>query len=443
MTYEMKRAKEFLNILKNRVSGCTIIFGGIHATSDPEDCLTVSDIVVLGEGEETLLELLQVLDVENEEANKRDIAQINGVIFKQGDKIIRTPLRQPPQTLDSLPYPNHLPKSMYITHQGNIHSIKEPDIYKKYARYQGTFLSVLSSRGCPFSCHYCCNSVFRSLYGRIKIRTRTPENVIDEITQEVREYRNIILYVNFQDDCFMMNSLDWTANFSGQYLKEIGIPFIVRTTPKNINKKKLVLLKKAGLRWVFMGLQTGSDRINREIYGRHITSEEFLKAARICSDLRLSCWYDVILDNPYETEIDNIQTIDVLLRTPRPFQLDLFSLDYFPHTELRRRAIEDGILVPEPGMKSYTKPEPKMINRYIRMSATLQPWLVRLLLHIRKTLPGKVVGMSFYVFSLIMEPFIYIWLIFKSNDFRIFRTIRVLKAFCLTAINKLFLRKQG
>jgi anaerobic magnesium-protoporphyrin IX monomethyl ester cyclase len=442
MTYEIQRAKDFANVVRNRLHGCPIIFGGIHATSSPEDCLTVSDIVVRGEGEETLLELLHILDAADGPANKPNIAQVSGIVFKQGDELIHTTVRQPPQNLDSLPYPKHLPKSMYVTHRGGIHPITEPDIYKRYARYQGTFLSVLSSRGCPFSCKYCCNSILKSLYGKNKIRSRTPENVIDEILQEVRNFRNI-LYVNFQDDCFMMHPLEWIADFSEQYSKKIAIPFIVRTTPKHINREKLVLLKKAGLRWVFMGLQTGSDRINLEIYGRSATSQDFLNAANIVSELDLAAWYDVILDNPYETEEDHLRTIDVLLRTPRPFQLALYSLDFLPGTELRRQAIEDGIPIPEPGPESFTKFGPTMTNRYIRMTATLPPVLIRLLLRLRGTMPGKIVGIGFYFFSLILEPFLYLWLIYKSNDFRILRTIKVLKAFYLTAINKLLLRKQG
>ena len=63
MTYEIQRAKDFANVVRNRSGGCPIIFGGIHATSSPEDCLSVCDIVVRGEGEETLLELLGILDV--------------------------------------------------------------------------------------------------------------------------------------------------------------------------------------------------------------------------------------------------------------------------------------------------------------------------------------------------------------------------------------------
>jgi radical SAM superfamily enzyme YgiQ (UPF0313 family) len=441
MTYEMQRAKSFLLALHYHSHNAVIIFGGIHATSYPEDCLELADIVVTGEGEETLPELLGLL-IKADRPALPEFSQVEGIVYNRDNEIICTPVRQPPTNLDLLPFPKHLPDAMYVTHRGKIRAIKDTAIYKRYARYRGTFLSVLSSRGCPFSCNYCCNSVFLSLYGKIPIRKRTPENVIDEIMEEVKEYKNI-LTVNFQDDCFLMKTVEWVENFAELYRENIGIPFIIRTTPKQITKEKLLLLQSAGLRWVFMGLQTGSDRINREIYGRQVTSAEFLQAAQVLTELKLSNWYDVILDNPYETKADHLKTIDVLLRTPRPFQLDLFSLDYFPGTQIRERALEDNIPIPGQGEKSYTKPEPIMINRYIRMSATLPHFIIRFLLKIRKSKPGKVVGLIFYYLSLIVEPFIYLWLVLKSNDFKTFRTIKVIKAFYQTAISKLLFRKNG
>jgi len=284
--------------------------------------------------------------------------------------------------------------------------------------------------------------MLKSLYGKQNVRKRGAEWVIDEIAQEVRDFGDI-LYVNFQDDCFMMHSTEWIANFSKWYSRQIGVPFAVRATPRNTNREKWDLLKQAGLRWVFMGLQTGSDRINREVYGRRMSSEGFLRVANIISELKLSPWYDVILDNPYEKEVDHLQTINTLLRTPRPFQLQLFSLDYFPGTELRRKAMKDNIPIPEIGMKSYTKPERKMINLYIRMSSTLSPRIVRFLIRIRRTMPGKILGLGFYGLSLLLEPFIYSHLVHKSNDFKILRTTKVIRKFSWTMIKKVFLRKHG
>lgn len=436
MSYEFKMAKNFADVLKKRFNNCPVIFGGIHATAEPESCLDVSDIVVRGEGEETLLELLQVLN-SNEPDN---IAHVAGIIFKQRNRVVYTNNRQPVQYLDTLPYPRLFPDSMYVVHKGNIHSIKKSDMYRRYARYQGTFLSIASSRGCPFSCSYCSNSMLKSLYGKNILRSRSVQSVIKEIVEEIRDFANI-LYVRFTDDCFMMHPMEWTVNFSEQYAKKVNIPFVAGTTPKHIDRDKLYLLRKAGLRWIFMGLQTGSDRINREVYSRFTTSEDFLKGAQIISELKISPWYDVILDNPYETEEDSLKTIDVLLRTARPFQISLFSLDFFPGTELLRGVIKDNIPIPKIGTKSYTEPEPRMINRYIRMCATLPSGLVRLLVHMRRSIPGKIIGICFYGLSLLLEPFMYVRLIYRSNDLSFIRTIKVVRAFYTRSINKLLLRK--
>ena len=441
MTYEFLKAKYFVSALKDKLSSETplLICGGIHATADPESCLEISDIVVRGEGEEVLLELLQAFEAN---ASGGDLSKIQNIAYRDTDRVIMTDVRQPIENLDELPYPQHLPERMYVIHRGAVRSIRDPRIYRIYARYKGTFLSAISTRGCPFSCAYCCNSIFKGLYPKNIIRERSVDALIDELCFEIRKFDNI-LYINFQDDCFMVHSSDWFDRFSRQYSQKIAIPFAVRTTPKHITREKLELLKTAGLRWVFVGLQTGSDRINRQIYNRNVTSEEFLEAARIISDLRLSCWYDVILDNPYETEEDCLKTINVLLRTPRPFQLDIFSLDFFPGTDLRLKALSDGIQLPEIGTKFLTQFQPTMNNRYIRMSAILPPSLIKLLLKIRKKYIGKMAGLFFYYFSLALEPFSYVKMVHNSNDFNLFRTVKVVMAFSSNAVNKLLLRRLG
>ncbi|MFC1851425.1 B12-binding domain-containing radical SAM protein [candidate division CSSED10-310 bacterium] len=438
MTYEFYKAASFLKTLRKEFKDCLFVFGGIHATSDTPDCLSVSDIVVRGEGEETLTALLDVY----QNKSRAELYNIPGIAYASQGEIVYNPVNKLITDLDILPYPGHLPERMFVLHKGQVQPLQKAEIVKKYARYQGTFLSVTSSRGCPFSCSYCCNNILKSLYGKKNLRYRKWECVLDEIDQETRKF-DTILYVNFQDDCFLMHHPQWIEDFSRSYKEKISIPFIIRTTPRHITREKLTLLKEAGLRWVFMGMQTGSDDINKKIYRRNVTAREYLEAATIVHDLHLSAWYDVILDNPYETLSDHLKTIDILMKTPKPFQLDLFSLDYFPGTELRSKAIADKIPIPEVGEKSYTEPEPKMINKYIRMSATLPVFLMRLLIKIKDSTWGKIIGYLMYYVSLFIEPFVYLYLIFKSNDYNIPRTLKVLRAFSVTAFKKLFFRYQG
>ena len=435
MSYDFKRAENFAKSLKQRFYEYPFVFGGVHATADPESCLETADIAVRGEGEETFLALLEAV----KKGNSGSITQISGIVLKDNNKIIHTPVRQPVVDLDALPFPGHLPDNIYVVHRAGIRSIKEKAVYKRYARYEGVFLSIATSRGCPFSCNYCSNSMYKALYGNNSVRSRSVDSVISEIKAEVGGFKNI-LYVNFTDDCFLMHPAGWLDEFSRSYAGEINIPFVARATPRHINRENISLLKKAGLRWIFMGLQTGSDRVNKEVYGRSATAQDFLEAAKLIREFRISPWYDVILDNPYETEEDKLMTIDVLLGAKRPFQLGIFSLDYFPGTELLRRVNAEKIPVPKLGEKSYTKFESSLINYYVRMTASLPKCLVRKLVKMRNSLLGKQLGILFYCLTLFIEPFIYVWLVFQSNDFRFIRSFKVIKSFYRRSIAKLFFR---
>ena len=443
MTYELAAVRELAAACRRRLPRSLFVMGGIHATADPGSCLDVVDVVARGEGEETLVGLLAALA----EAGTREafapetFAAVPGLAFRRGEETVLAPPRPPVRDLDALPAPRHLPARMFVVHDGEARSFAEPALFRRYARYRGTFLSVLASRGCPFSCSYCANSTYRALYGATPMRSRSAAGVVREIEEEVAAHPGL-LYVNFADDCFLMNSPAWLAAFAAAYGARVGLPFIVRTTPRHVTAEKLATLRRAGLRWVFMGLQSGSDRVNREIYERRVTAREFLDAAHAVAGAGLAAWYDVILDNPYESEAESRETIDLLLRTPRPFQLDLFSLDFFPGTRLRERALREGLPLPAPGAKSYTRPEPRVINRLVRMSATLPPRVVRALVPLRGP-AGRIAVAAAYAVALALEPFLYLRMIRLSMDGSVPRTLRVARAFAATAVAKLYLRRLG
>jgi len=90
-----------------------------------------------------------------------------------------------------------------------------------------------------------------------------------------------------------------------------------------------------------MGLQSGSQRICHEIYDHRITSEEFLEAARLIGRYPVAAYYDLLVDNPYETLDDYLQTTDVLTRIPKPYFTPIFSLILFEGTNLRERALRE------------------------------------------------------------------------------------------------------
>ncbi len=180
MTYEFARAKQFARALGEQFDTCRTVLGGMHATANPEASLDVADVIVRGEGEETLVELLDVF----RDGDLAGLENVAGIVFKRDGQTVHTLVRLPVKDLDRLPYPGHLPELMNVVHGGQIRSLRDPAIFTRYARYRGTFLSVLSSRGCPYACTYCCNSVLKGLYGATRVRPRDADCVVDEIVSE-------------------------------------------------------------------------------------------------------------------------------------------------------------------------------------------------------------------------------------------------------------------
>ncbi len=133
--------------------------------------------------------------------------------------------------------------------------------------------------------------------------------------------------------------------FTNLYKKEIGIPFEVNSDPLTINDEKLQLLVNAGLRHIGMGIQTGSKRINEEIFIRPFSREASLKAAKIINKYYpcVEVTYDFIVLNPFENEEDITQTFDLIQKLPKPFYLSMNCMAFFPGSQIYNKALKMGI----------------------------------------------------------------------------------------------------
>jgi radical SAM superfamily enzyme YgiQ (UPF0313 family) len=108
------------------------------------------------------------------------------------------------------------------------------------------------------------------------------------------------------------------------------------------NKDKMKILKDCGLISVQIGIQTGSEHINRQIYNRQISNEAVLEVAKSLHELGLAVKYDCIFNNPYETQEDIKQTIRMFLKFPKPFFVQGYNLIFYPGTQITERALSDG-----------------------------------------------------------------------------------------------------
>lgn len=427
MSCEFFRACQFANEFKSRFKAIPLVFGGIHATIAPDECLSVGDIVVRGEGEHTFLELVRCIE------EHRDFSELTGICLKQNNQLKSNPPRLLQIDIDKFPFPKHLPKHMYVVRKKKVLGVNK-DIFRSLSRYGGAFPNIITTRGCPFSCTYCCNSALKELYVHYPVRKRSVTSVISEILEIISEHKNC-LALNIQDDCFLTYNNDWIYEFSRQYHSKVHVPFVIRTTPRHINRENLTPLKESGLMMVMLGLQSGSDRVNQEVYKRHVTTDTFLNATRIIKSAGVAAYYDVILDNPYETEEDVLKTLKVILHIPKPFQLQLFSLCFYQGTELHKRAIKDGLSFKDPRVDNYGQLTSTTLNKLICMTPTIPASIIEYFIRHRNSIFMLRIINNFMLFNtVILKPVSFLRLMHRAYGSKLLKTIQLIRYFGKTAI---------
>jgi len=319
-----------------------ILWGGTHPTIRPEECLDYADMVAMGESEESLIELSRKMQ------NRQYYYDIKGMGFNDKGKIIVNKLRELPgsakaeiKSLDQIPFQDYDYRSHFILNGEDIVKM-DTEIFKKH--WDRTYITF-PTRGCPFSCTYCVNDTFLKMYPHQKpIRKRSVDNIIMEL-QKIQDQIPSIRYIVFGDDAFFLMSLDEISDFSKKYKEHIRIPLIVTgATPSTLTKEKLSLLVDAGLIEVRMGIQTAGTS-TKKLYKRPHTNQQVENAVRIIhSHKKVRGKYDIILDSPWDTDEDTIETLMFLSKLPTPFQLTLYSLVFFPETELYKKAKKEGII---------------------------------------------------------------------------------------------------
>lgn len=316
------------NILEKQV-----LWGGTHATVVPVQSIKIADLICLGEGERAILELAQNYSIgENPD-------EIQNLWIRRNGQITKNPIRPLIDDLDSLPFPDFGDENKYFLQDDKV-SHQDPGL-------MAFNLDILTSRGCPYQCSYCCNSVFHSLYkgkGRL-VRLRSVQNVIDEIKIQ-RELFPKLKRIDFIDEVFSWDE-EWVVEFVEKYKREIALPFHCMQHPLTTDKKIMRMLRDAGLERVEIGIQTGSERIRKQIFERNVSDEKLIHTSRIMRDLRIVPFYDIIVDNPFETLENKREGLDLLLKISRPFYMHMFSLIYFPNTILTQKALEAKLITEE------------------------------------------------------------------------------------------------
>ena len=225
---------------------------------------------------------------------------------------------------------------------------------------------VIASRGCPFTCSYCCcinlNRLFHGT-GTKYVRTRSVQSVMEELKIAKKACKKLV-FVHFYDEIFP-NTPGWVDEFVAEYKKHIDLPFTIWSHPKMVDPEMLRKLKAVGLTEVIMGIQSGSPHIRKDVFHRYESNEDIIEATRVIHDAGVF-WasYDFMLRHPFET-IDTLkETYFLVKKMHGPFELQLHGLNFLPGTDIVQMAIDQGYLTAEEMDKIMYAPMEEQFGAY-------------------------------------------------------------------------------
>lgn len=318
----------------------SVVFGGYHPTVFPESTLENPevDVVVIGEGEATFSELLNVLN------SKGDLGEIAGIAYKKNGEIIRTVPRERIKNLDSLPLPKRYPEHLEL---GKQFQITYPPPSEQVGVAQVTY-----SRGCPFSCSFCASE---STWGR-QVFWRSPKKVLDEIEILIEKFGTNLVYFP-----------DLTFNAGREKVFDICSEFKKRKLPVHwwalfrsdlLDEELLEALVSANCVKISLGLESLDDNTAQTVKGDYNTKFHDLKnTLQLADNLGIIIKAFLIIGFPTDTEALIQAYKESLLKLPID-ELRVTFATPFPGTRFWDQCIKDNLISSKPCWNKFTTEEP-------------------------------------------------------------------------------------
>ncbi len=356
---QLNHALKIAEFIRSRDKKIPIIWGGIHASLLPKQTAEhpLVDIVVKGEGEETLLELAEKLE------KKESIEEVKGILFKKNGKVIQNPER-PFMDMNKVPF--------------------YPFEFLNLKRYAKDTVSLQSSRGCPHNCAFC----FNQNYNKFSWRQKKPETVVEEIEAAVK--KTGIKFVAFNDDNFFVDPNRVKEIAKGIIERKLEIEWSGMCRAEYIarwDNEMFSLLKKSGLKNLGIGVESGSQKI-LDMVNKGTKVEDNLTAIRRCGEAGITPISSFMIGFPDETEEDLRETLEFVDKmteaNPKAKSNGIFVFTPYPGTRLYEEALKRGFREPnslEEWGKSYfsdTAQSPWLEKGYAKKLETISSigWLL-------------------------------------------------------------------
>jgi len=335
-------ADKLLNVVKRFDKSIPVVIGGPTPSAVPHILIENPhvDFLVQGEGEETILELLEAIQY------GRDIEKIKNLWYKTDNGVRHNPLRP---FLDM----NELP----------IQDVELWDRRHFYKAYDGKLYWTgyfEMSRGCPNQCTYCVNHIIkRSLKeaGRY-YRRKKPSFALNEVKFHKEKYD--LKRIVFCDDNFLMMPKsafkDWAKEFKDVWLKEINLPYWINTSADHIRPETLQFLAETGCDGIGLGVESGGEWFRRNILKRNLTNAKTKEAFRLIHDYGIRTTANIMMGCPGEYEEDIFESIK-LIRDLKPKSFDVSLVAPYIGTDIHSVCVKLGFIetLDNPGFRGLSK----------------------------------------------------------------------------------------
>lgn len=307
-----------------------VIMGGPHPSMVGADLLNYPeiDLCVKGEGENTIVELLDAIESE------KKFDSIQGIVYRKDGRVIENSPRKFINDLDSLCFPHE----------------SAPEVLKDYDHYPLTaFNNIFAIRGCPYKCSFCGS---HKIWSR-KVRFRSPENVIKEIKSLQKKG---IRSVNFDDDTF---------GITKQYINDLcnalithcpGLKWGCEFHVKMVDEQTISLMKTAGCYAIQIGIESGNNEILKKMR-KNITIEEALSACKIIKKHGVDLHAFFMIGFPQETE-DTLNDTIIAMKKIKCDSLIYSIFTPYPATEVFEFCKENGLIKDDYDVSLYNHQSP-------------------------------------------------------------------------------------
>ncbi|MFA5146879.1 MAG: radical SAM protein [Candidatus Omnitrophota bacterium] len=299
--------------IKGASPGTVTVFGGPHATALPLEAFERSraDFVIVGEGEETALELVRAL-----ERGRKDLRDIDGLVWRDEGKIIRNNPRQFMRDIDTIPFPAR--------------DLVDMRSYKGWFVHRKTpETSILFSRGCPFDCTFCTNAVWKS--SKPWLRLRSPKRIVDEMESLKASGIREVFDNSDEFNCNLQFAMAVCDEIKD---RKINMPWKTQLRASPFSEDLVRKMAESGCWYVHLGIESGNERTLKGIR-KKITLDETRRACGILKKYGIKVFGLFMLFNAWEEDghlvFENVSQTERTLEFAKEM-IDKKLLDYMSCT---------------------------------------------------------------------------------------------------------------